>query len=402
MKVGSIIINPFFVSLVLITGFLWAPYANAQLNPAFMRTYGGDSSDVCWSLASAPDGGFVLVGQTASFGAGYDDLWVVRVSKDGDSLWSRTYGGKYPDVCRTVIRCNDGGYALAGETMSYGPKWQNFWLVRLDSCGYTQWWQDYGGDGTDICFAVVQTPDSGFAMTGWTTSYGAGGSDYWLVKADVNGDQVWSKTYGGRGDDECYGIAPTGDGGFALAGLTNSFGAGGTDAWLVRTDSRGDSLWSGTYGTEGNERCHSIIQTADSGFVIAGSSDCNAADSVDFWALRTDRNGKCLWTKTYGGRRRDVAYSVIASGDGGFILSGCTESFGAGQSDIWTIGIDEYGDSLWSQTYGGKMTDYCYAASLTSDRSLIIAGSTASFGVGKNDFCLIKVSLDSIRAPKIR
>ena len=210
------------------------------------KTYGGTMDDLAYSLVQTVDGGYALAGETGSSGAGGYDVWLVKTDSSGNQLWNRTYGGTYDDAAQALVQTSDGGYALAGWTDSFGAGGYDFWLVKTDSSGNMLWNKTYGGTQNDVAYSLVQTVDGGYALAGSTVSSGAGGEDVWLVKTNSSGNQQWNKTYGGTQDDAAYSLVQTVDGGYALAGYTNSFGAGGEDVWLVKTDSSGNQQWNKT------------------------------------------------------------------------------------------------------------------------------------------------------------
>jgi predicted secreted protein with PEFG-CTERM motif len=257
--------------------------------------------------------------------------------------WTKVYGGAKRDEAYSVINTNDGGYALAGFTASYGAGGYDFWLVKTNANGNYLWSRTFGGTGDEEVHSVVQTSDGGYALAGYTKSFGAGGSDFWLVRTDANGYALWKKTYGGTKDDVALSVVQTGDGGYALAGYTESFGAGGDDFWLVKTNANGNALWNKTYGGGGADGAFSVVQTGDGGYALAGYTESFGAGGDDFGLVKTDAMGSELWTRTYGGAYTDIACSVVQTGDGGYALAGYTESFGAGSADFWLVKTDENG-----------------------------------------------------------
>ena len=281
------------VLIVLLMGMLTLAFhiqqADASEAPAteWKKTYGGDFRDYAESIVETSDGGYALAGWTASFGTGYADAWLVKVDSSGSQEWNRTYGGDIGDKARSVVETSDGGYALAGHTQSYGVGYQvDFWLVKLDSSGNVQWNKTYGGDHDDEAYSVVETSDGGYALAGWTRSFGAGDLDFWLVKVDSSGNMEWNRTYGGTNFDHACSVVETVDGGYALAGYTLSYGAGEQDCWLVKVDSSGNMQWNKTYGGAETDVARSVVETSDGGYALAGYTLSYGAGEHDFWLVK--------------------------------------------------------------------------------------------------------------------
>jgi hypothetical protein len=256
-----------------------------------------------------------------------------------DSLWSRTFGGSSDDRALPVQQTADGGYIVAGVAQSFGAGSWDFYLVKTNSLGDTLWTRTYGGSGSDVAYSVQQTTDGGYIVAGYTYSFGAGGGDFYLVKTNSLGDTLWTRTYGGSNSDQAQSVQQTADGGYIVAGYTSSFGAGLTDFYLVKTNSQGDTLWTRTYGGSSYERGYSVQQTADGGYIVAGITSSFGAGSVDFYLVKTNSLGDTLWTRTYGGGGADGASSVQQTADGGYIMAGYTYSFGAGLEDMWLVRV---------------------------------------------------------------
>jgi len=294
-------------------------------------------------MSQTSDGGYALIGVTASFGAGSNDLWLVKTDASGNMQWNKTYGGTGDDQGYWVAQTSDGGYAVAGTTASFGAGNVDGWLIKTDSTGNMQWNKTYGGAGLDNSFEFVATPDGGYALGGLTTSYGAGGMDYWLVKTDAAGTVQWNKTYGGTGVEIMLYLIRTADGGYAMAGPTSSFGAGGQDYWLVKTDGSGNMQWNKTYGGTGADMGWNVVQTFDGGYALGGYTSSFGAGAQDFWLVKTDAVGNAQWNQTYGGAGNDVIQCLIQTSDGGYFLTGSTASFGAGGKDAWLVKTDGAG-----------------------------------------------------------
>ncbi|MCL0069161.1 hypothetical protein M1N85_00350 [Dehalococcoidia bacterium] len=253
--------------------------------------------------------------------------------------WSRTFGGAEYDRGLSVQQTDDGGIIITGWTRSFGAGGWDVWLIKTDSEGNKQWSRSFGGADWDWGHSVQQTDDGGFIVTGETWSFGAGESDLWLIKTDSEGNEEWSRTFGGAEEDRGYSVQQTDDGGFIITGLTVSFGAGGEDLWLIKTDSEGNEQWSRTFGGADWDWGSSVQQTDDGGIIITGWTRSFGAGKDDLWLIKTDSQGNEEWSRTFGGVDRDSGLSVQQTTDGGFIITGWTESFGAGESDLWLIKI---------------------------------------------------------------
>ena len=363
--------------------------------PKWTRSYGGSTHDQGDFLVQTFDGGYVLAGSTLSYGAGDYDVWLVKTDACGNILWNNTYGGTGADVGRSLILTVDGGYALLGYTQSFGAGYNDVWLVKTDANGVAQWNRTYGGVGHDWAFSVVQTIDSGFVVAGYTGSFGAGNDDVWLVKTDASGNIEWDKTYGGANNDRCLSMVQANDGGYALSGYSNSFGVGNYDVWLVKTDASGNHQWNQTYGGTDDDMGFSMVQASDGGYAIAGYTGSFGAGSADFWLVKTDASGNHLWNQTYGGTDDEGGNFLIQTSDGGYVLVGDTRSFGAGSYDVWLVKTDSNGGAQWNRTYGGVDGDYGHFIMETENGGFVMTGTTVSFTAGLNDLWLVKTEIES-------
>jgi len=360
-------------------------------NTQWSQTYGGTSHDVAHSVVQASDAGYALAGYAYPSGSiDFDDFLLVKIDSSGSVQWSKTYGGTRDDEAYSVVQTSDEGYALAGCTWSYGAGGGDFWLVKTDANGNVQWRKTYGGIGWDEAHSVVQTSDGGYAIAGITLSFGAGSYDFWLVKTDASGNQQWNRTYGGTSWDWASAMVQTTDGGFAIAGYTNSYGVGSYDFWLVKTDVYGNEEWNKTYGGTSNEFALSVVQTGDGGYALAGNTLSYGGGGFDFWLVKTDASGNQQWNRAYGGAGNDYGTSVVQTVDQGYALVGSTYSFGAGSNDFWLVKIDSIGNVQWNQTYGGTSGDGASALVQTNDGGFAMAGYTSSYGAGGEDIWLVK------------
>jgi hypothetical protein len=233
--VRGLILALLSVSLVA----LFTQSAHAQV-VKFAKTYGGTSYDWAFSVQQTSDGGYIVAGGTASFGAGWEDIILIKTASNGNISWAKTYGGTHYDHASSVQQTSDGGYIVAGVTWSFGAGSGDIILIKTDANGNISWAKTYGGTNVDGASSVQQTSDGGYIVAGVTYSFGAGSGDIILIKTASNGNISWAKTYGGTNYDRASSVQQTSDGGYIVAGWTNSFGAGNEDVFLIKTDANGN------------------------------------------------------------------------------------------------------------------------------------------------------------------
>jgi hypothetical protein len=370
---------------------IWLLPVTAFAQIIFEKTFGGTDIDEGYSVQQTSDGGYIIAGYTQSYGAGSRDVYLIKTDSLGDTLWTNTYGGSSWDYGYAVRQIGNGGYVIAGHTWSFGAGWTDVYLIKTDSMGDTLWTRTYGGTDWDEGYSVHQTLDDGYIIAGSTKSYGLGSRDVYLIKTDSLGNTLWTRTYGGTGSDRGSSVQQTvPDGGYIITGSTISFGAGSGDVYLVKTDSLGDTLWTRTYGGTEWDQGNSVQQTRDEGYIIGGYTESFGEGWADVYLIKTDSLGDTLWTRTYGGTDWDEGQSIQQTRDGGYIITGSTESFGSGIRNVYLIKTDSSGNTLWTRTYGGTVFDRGTSVQLTSDGGYIIAGYTNSFGAGSGDIYLIK------------
>jgi len=316
---------------------------------------------------------------------------------DGE-IWNMTYGGPGFDMGTSIRETRDGGYVIAGATNSYGSGGYDAWLIRTKSKGSEEWNRTYGGSGDEEGMAIVETKEGGYAIAGGTDSYGAGDFDAWLIQVDSKGDERWNKTYGGSGYDWTYSIQKARDGGYVIVGETASRGAGGIDAWLIRADSNGAEIWNKTFGGAKDDGGRSIQET-DDGYVIAGFTESYGAGGSDLWLIKVDSEGSEIWNVTFGGSKDDVGESVQLAKDGGYVIAGganAPQNAKLQAGDAWLIRTDPNGTARWGRifSFGDSSYDLATSADETKDGSHIIAGWSSD---GSLNAWLIKVDSSGIK-----
>ncbi len=347
------------------------------------KTFGGTNHDVGNSVQQTTDGGYIITGFTNSFGA--FGVWLIKTDSNGDEEWNKTFGGLFLwgySVQQTI----DGGYIITGYT-----EYLYVWLIKTDSNGDEEWNKTFGGDLPNA-FSVQQTTDEGYIITGCKGQ--DDDFDVWLIKTDSNGDEEWNKTFGGPYWDNGYSVQQTTDEGYIITGYTNYvfMHSERTDVWLIKTDSNGDEEWNKTFDNTCLDYGMSVQQTTDEGYIITGTTCLCENGCREVWLIKTDSNGDEEWNKTFGGTDDDYGRSVQQTTDGGYIITGDTESYGAGDNDVWLIKTDTNGNELWNKTIGGTNIDYGMSVQQTTDGGYIITGFTYSYGAGSGDLWLIKIA----------
>jgi len=363
-------------------------------NEEWNNTFGGTDVDIGSSVQQTSDGGYIITGWTLSYGAGSNDVWLIKTDANGTKEWNQTFGGTSNDYGYCIQQTADGGYIITGATDSFGAG-GDVWLIKADNTGNEVWNRTFGGIGVEIGYYGQKIADGGYIITGYTSSYGAGSNDVWLVKTDANGTEEWNQTFGGINYDYGFFVQQTTDGGYIITGNTDSYGAGHTDVWLVKTDANGTEEWNQTFGESMWDFGRSIQQIADGGYIIVGWTWTYDAGVYDVWLIRTDPDGNLEWDKKFGGNNADDGYFVQQISDGGYIITGDTWSYGAGSNDVWLVKTDANGTEEWNQTFGGTDSEYGFSVQQTTDEGFIIAGITYSYGAGSSDFWLIKIEKEN-------
>ena len=364
------------------------------LSGQWVKTYGGSELDEATSVQQTSDGGYIIAGTTKSYGAGDKDFYLIKTNENGDTTWTKTYGGAETDECQSVKQTTDGGYIIAGTTNSFVAGDKDYYLIKTNENGDTVWSKTFDNSKYDNAFSTLQTTDGGFVIVGYTQQTGNSSYDVYLIKTDASGDTIWTKTYGGTQSEFPHYVNQTSDGGYIITGSTFSNTLGSQDVYLVKTDEYGDTLWTKAYGGTGSDVAEHVQQTPDGGYIIAGNTESFGTGSYDAYLLKTDSLGDTTWTKTYGGVDFDKATSVQQTTDGGYIIAGMTKSYGAGNMDVYVIKTNENGETLWTKTYGGNNYDLASSLKQTTDGGYVIAGLTASFGNGNYDYYLIKTDIN--------
>ncbi|MBI5541071.1 MAG: T9SS type A sorting domain-containing protein [Bacteroidia bacterium] len=363
--------------VILLGSFLFTFSVMSQMY--FDKTYGDENYDYGFSVIQTLDSGYIVTGRKVNI-SGYSDVYLIKTNNIGDTIWTRKIGGTGDEYGLSITKASDSGYIAVGFTGSFGAGGNDVYLIKFNDNGDTLWTRTFGGPEGNAGFFISQTNDNGYIITGSTHTNGAVDLDVYLIKIDVNGDTLWTKSYGGQSHDYGNSVIQTNDNGYIITGVTESFGSGLTDVYIIRTDENGDTLWTKTFGGTGDDSGKSVSKTSDGGFVIAGDIQTSVTDWSAF-LNKIDINGNIIWTKIYS--LLDFYFnfnSVVQTNDGGFIVAGTKSHMFTGADNVYLIKTNSYGDTLWSNNYVKTYHSWGNCVAQTFDGGFVISG-TANYDV---------------------
>lgn len=381
------------------------------------KSYGADAGDYLNSIKVTADGGFIAVGQVEKGGGdikGFhgtplsQDIWVIKLNSTGVLEWQKCLNGDYTDMGNDILQTADGGYVVLGTSASVncdapdnrGNRYSlDILLIKLSATGEVEWQKKLGGSKNEYAVSLDMAADGGYIIGGYSESsdfdltVNKGEFDYWVLKVDGRGNLIWQNSGGGSGTDQALSVKGTPDGGAIATGsewskdgdFTNNFGY--TDAWVAKYDKNGVLQWRKNYGSSGGDAGNSIQCTPDGGYIMAGSAgnpdhdviSIHGPPSADYWLVKLNPDGSIAWQKTYGGSKNENASNVQLTPDGGYILAGGAESndgdlsCNAGITDVWVVKVDGAGNLQWSKSMGGNYYE---------ERAYIIPVNSSEYIVG--------------------
>lgn len=352
---------------------------------------GGPGSDVARSICRVPSG-YVVVGMTWSGSGARSDVLVVGLDETLGIKWSKACGGTGRDVGDGVCAAEGGGVIVVGSTTSAGSGAEDVLLLRLDEEGSLVWSRTIGGERADAGLDVCAAADGGYAACGYTYSEGDGESDVYLFRFDAAGELAWSKTFGGTSFERAAAIEALPDGGFALVGgTTNPLARGNYTGLLTRVDRSGDLLYEAFFGYSTYDFVEGLWATGDGGLILAGYRDM-ATDIMDAFIVRTDERGEQVWNLTHGERANlDYARDILETADDGFLVCGRTNHPVPGANDAWLLAVDSLGNVLWEQPFGGEGSDSVRRMVADDESRVVAVGYTTSFGAGSYDALILEI-----------
>ena len=409
----------------------------------WVKNFGGSGNESAQAIIKTDDGGYAILGYTSSINGDVstkteeeNDYWFLKFDGNGNLQWNKTYGGSKDDIGQSLSQTKDGGYILTGYSMSSDGDVSNNegfhdnWILKLDAQGVLEWQSSYGFSGHDHSYDILEASQGGYFFTGFLditsaradgntekgnslTSHGVG--EFWGTKIDENGSVQWRGYFGGTNNDRAHSVVQTNDGGFVMAGFTESDDYdisntnGSYDFWVVKVDSFGNLVWEHSFGGEGIEVSYDIAKTSDNGFVVVGNTFSANGDILvnhgesDMWMIKLDEEGNLIWEQTYGGSQFDLAQAVVESKDGGFLIAGNTKSedqdstLNMGENDIWVVKTNKTGELVWQKSFGGSGLDFGFDLLENSDGSIMVVGESSSTDFnsvslkGNTDVILLKI-----------
>ncbi len=408
----------------------------------FVQTYGGSNEDDAVGVVQSIDGNYVILGSTQSNDGDIvdktstdSDYWVLKVTPEGDIVWSKTYGGSSDERATSISATSDGGFIISGHSrssdgdVSGNEGFHDYWILKIDAFGNIQWDRNFGFAGSDQAFKVFETRDGGYFATGFldvSASNGQGNDgrnggylhgvgEYWAIKMDASGNRIWRRFFGGTNNDRSYDALQTADDGFLLVGASESDdfditdSKGSYDFWAVRLSDAGDLLWTKSFGGSQIDIGYAVSSTADGNYLMVGDARSDDMDvtnplgNADAWAVKFDDTGAMMWQKSFGGSDFESARSAYRLSDGNYLISGSTRSSNGdvannnGQNDAWVVIMDDTGSIIFENTSGGSDLDFANDAIQTNDQKVLVVGNTESNDLdialnrGNKDFLLIKI-----------
>ncbi len=390
----------------------------------YIKTYGGSDLDKAVSIVLAGDGNYVVLGSTKSTDGDITDkfssdldYWLLKITPNGDIVWSKTYGGPADDTASSLTKTSDGGYIASGYSRGAGGDVSNnegfhdFWIVKFSASGDLQWEQSFGYSGGDKAYKVIQTKDGGYIAAGVldvTASNGEGGlgsnlrnaqhagGDYWIIKLSENGELVWRNYFGGTFTDTAYDIVQTSTGEYLVIGTSDSADVditdniGTYDFWIVKVSKNGELIWEKNYGGTQIENLYTGTATTDGNYLLFGDTRSNDVDvtsdfgNADIWGVKIDDDGIILSQQSYGGSEFESARNITNISNEKYLITGNSRSSNGdfsenkGQNDAMVLLIGQDQNIEFQYTIGGSNLDFAEDAIEAENNSYVIAGSTQS------------------------
>jgi hypothetical protein len=353
--------------------------------------YGGKEDDIAYGIVALENGDSAIVGTCKSYGAKRTDICVTRMTGKGEMKWRLWLGGAKKDEGKAISRAADGSILVLGQSKSFSENYDyDLYVAKVSLEGKLVWEENIGGKRDESAGGIAGTDDGGALIVGSSESYGEGDKDVYIAKLDKNGKLLSAHTVGGKKTDVATALTRTRDGQFVMVGYREVERAGDEDFLLMKLDQNGKKIWAETYGGKYEDTLDGVTATVDGGVVAIGKTRSYGSEQSDLTVMKYDANGKLIWHKIYGFKYYDYGNAVATTRDGGFILTGGTNSLGKGNHSVYILALNRAGELVWSHVYGDERKDIGHGAARMSDGSIIIVGESNSFKRAKN-FYMIKL-----------
>ncbi len=377
-------------------------FANEETNvtkepkPAFetvwQKIYGGEDDDIANGIVMLENGDNAIVGECKSFGAERSDICVTRITADGATRWRKLLGGKKTDRGMAISRAKDGSLLVLGSGKSFNDNAdRDLYVAKLSLDGEVIWEKNFGGDRDEYAGGIAGTNDGGVMIVGSSESFSRrGAKDIFIVHLDKDGELISKRTIGGKRNDEAKSLTRTADGNFMMVGAREVNRAGDSDFFLMKLDQNGKKIWAKTLGQNEHDTLNAVAPTLDGGIVATGSTRSYYSDQTDLAVMYFNKDGKLIWFKIYGFKYYDEGNAITMTKDGNYLVAGTTNSMGKGDFDNYILALDAKGTLIWSKLYGDKNKDIAHGITRTSDGGVVVVGESDSYKRPK-DFYMIKL-----------
>jgi hypothetical protein len=383
--------------------FVLVLFGSAQPPSKFHCRYGGSGYDVGYDVKQTLDKGYIITGSTSSFGQGNTDIYLLKLDSMGQVKFQTSFGGYSNDIGKSILVLPDSGFVIVGYTSSMGIGGYDILMVKADKNGALQWQKTFGGTDWDFAHCIKKTSDGGFIIGGTTYSFGYGNADGYVIKTDANGIVEWSKTYGGKKDDEFKSVIETNDGNYALAGYTKSYADSLGDAWVFKIAANGDSIWSNYYGNKRNDYVNDLVQDNQGDYYVAGAIDSLKAGYLDAYAFKLNSSGMLLWRWVDGFVNTNDSYNsvVLSKKTPGNSIYSQTETFPGFGIHIKIMELNSGGNYFYATEYGGILADEIFQLDNTNNKGYVGVGYTNNYNAKLTDVYVLKLDTNLVGSSSI-
>lgn len=368
------------LSILCSTSLIHAQTVFEEVYPASVQQSGKD-------VVQTPDGGYLIASTTENSTGDDLDLYMVKTNSVGDIQWTKTYGGSMVDFPHFILPIGSGNYFVVGYSQSFGGGDMDIYLLKINSSGDTLWTRTYGSWGNEEGKEIAMTSDGNFVIIGSRSN--SGNNDCMFLKINPSGAVLWTKYYGGANYESTRSVKLAMDGGFIIAGKRGLSPTSPTSAWILKTNSLGDTTWTKSYNAGTSYEAKSIIANTDGTYTFC-VDDSSAATDSDVRIMNISSTGTVNWSKSYGGTEKDITKMMFPTVDGGYVIGAISRSFGWSNPDMWLLKLNAVGDTLWTRHYGYWGHEHCHGLRQTSDGGYVLTGHSRSFSPNQ-EIMLVKV-----------